>query len=101
MYSGMVMDDDDTARLFRENDNLGADSSVFLRPMRRLLQEGAPPGELIPLFVSLPSNEARPFGALTCTSRNRIIFWPVLPRNADMIAAEGKVGVFDHVTLEL
>ncbi len=30
-----------------------------------------------------------------------MVFWPVLPRNADMVAREGKSGVVDHITLEL
>jgi hypothetical protein len=42
-----------------------------------------------------------PFGVLTHTKKNRIVFWPVLPKNADMVAAKGKVGVIDHITLEL
>src|SRR5262245_27951957 len=39
--------DADVQRLFREQDNLGADSSLFLRAIRQLTKEGKPIGQVI------------------------------------------------------
>jgi hypothetical protein len=91
----------DIARLFIENDDLGAQSSLWFRPLRHLLEQGKPAGAMTFLAFRGPHMNAYLFGAITHTQRNRIVFWPVLPKNADMVAAEGKVGVIDHITLEL
>lgn len=95
------MPSEEVEKLFRENDNLGSDSSVFLRPMRHLLVRGAPPGEMVPIYVEMPDGSGWPIGVLTCTKKNRIVFWPVLPQNAATIAAERKSSVIDHITLEM
>jgi hypothetical protein len=93
--------DDDVARLFRENDDLGADSSLWFRPLRVFLDRGTPPPPMTVLAFRSQHSTLLPFGVLTCTKRNRIVFWPVLAKNADMVAEQGKTGVIDHVTLEL
>ena len=88
-------EDDDPGRLFRENDNLGSPSNVLLRPIRRLLARGAPPGPMTALTLPIPGAGSYPFGVLTWTAKNRLVFWPILPKLADM------AGVVDHITLEL
>ena len=94
-------DNDDIAKLFRENDDIGAQSSLWVRPIRQLLDSGKPIGQLTVLTFRGQDTGSYPFGVLTHTTKQRVVFWPVLPLNADMIAAEGKNGVADHITLEL
>jgi hypothetical protein len=94
-------DADDLARLFREHDDLGADSSLWLRPLRLLLDRGKPPGEMTVLAFRLPDTGSLPFGVLTHTKRNRVVFWPVLPKDAQAVAEDGSLNVIDHLTLEL
>lgn len=94
-------DNDDIARLFRENDNIGAQSSLCVRPIRQLLDSGKPIGQLTVLAFRGQDTGSYPFGVLTHTKNQRVVFWPVLPLDADMIAGEGKKGVVDHITLEL
>jgi hypothetical protein len=40
-----------------------------------------------------------PFGALTQTDNNRLIFWPVLPKNHPQVSNGARL--IDHITLEL
>jgi hypothetical protein len=94
-------DADDIGRLFRENDDLGAESSLWFRPLRQLLKQGKPVGAVTFLTFRGADTGAYPFGALTHTEKGRIVFWPVLPTDADMVFASGKTGVIDHITLEL
>ena len=84
---------EDIARLFRENDDIGAQSSLWVRPIRQLLDSGKPIGQLTVLAFRGEGTGAYPFGVLTHTDKQRVVFWPVLPRNADMIAANGQNGV--------
>jgi hypothetical protein len=93
--------EDEIAKFFRENDDIGADSSLWLRAIRQLVKDGKPIGQLTALAFRGANTGAYPFGVLTQTKEQRVVFWPVLPRNADMIAAEGKNGVADHLILEL
>lgn len=86
--------DDDRAKRFRENDNLGSDSNVLLRPIRHLLARGVPPGPMSALSFAIPDTGALPFGVLAWTVKNRLIFWPVLPKSWEMVNA------VDHITLE-
>lgn len=99
--SNHAHDCSDIAKLFKENEDLGALSSLWFRPLRQFLQHGKPTGPMTVLAFRGTHTGAYPFGVLTHTKNNRIVFWPVLPKNADMVAAEGKVGVIDHITLEL
>lgn len=92
--------DDDVARMFRENDDIGSDSSLWLRPLRQLFKEGKPIGQVIALTVSPNGNMKLPFGMLTQTEKNRLIFWPILPKNANIIYSGICVDLFDHITLE-
>jgi hypothetical protein len=97
----MTIDYDAIARLFQEQDSVGANSSLWLRIPRKLLSEGRPVGRIMVLTVTLDEKEKRPFGALTFTHKNRLIFWPVLPVSANMLAPGTTVATPDHVTLEL
>jgi hypothetical protein len=93
-------DDDDIARLFRDNDNIGSDSSLWLRPLRQLFIDGKPVSKVVALMVSPIEPIKLPFGMLTQTERNRFIFWPILPSGVKMRCDGEKVDVFDHITLE-
>lgn len=99
--SNSIPDDADIAQIFLENDDLAADSSLWFRSLRQLLKEGKPTGAMTLLAFRDGDASAYPFGVLTHTKNDRVVFWLVLPTNADMVAAEGKIGVIDHVTLEL
>ena len=96
----MSQEDEDIARLFRENDNVGPDSSLWLRPLRQLFNDGKPIGQVVAIRVSPARQEKVPFGMLTQTEKNRLVFWPILPPGAKMICAGEQVNVFDHITLE-
>jgi len=93
-------DGDDVARLFREHDDIGPDSSLWLRPLRQLVKDGKPIGQVVALTVSPMEQLKLPFGMLTQTEKNRLIFWPILPSGVNMICAGETVDVFDHITLE-
>ena len=99
--SNRVDDCTDIAKTFCAIENLEAQSSLWFRPLRQLLERGKPTGTMTVLAFHGTHTSAYPFGVFTHTKNNRIVFWPVLPKNADMVAAEGKVGVIDHITLEL
>jgi|GEM_PF-1685827 len=91
----------DVERLFREHDHLGADSSLWLRAARMLMDQGKPLGQLTVLACKSSEGGSLPFGAMTQTKSNRIVFWPVLPRHTQMTAEKHRIGVIDHLTLEL
>lgn len=92
-------DNDNVSRLFREHNNIGPDSSLWLRPLRQLFKDGKPTGQLVVLTVSPTEQQRLPFGMLTKTKKDRIIFWPTLPSGVNMVCAGVKVDVFDHITL--
>lgn len=93
--------DDDVARLFREHDDIGPDSSLWLRPLRQLFQEGKPVGQMVGLSFAPVQSHPLPFGVLSATGRERLVFWPVLPPGAHIIFGVESVDALDHVTLEL
>jgi len=93
-------DDADIARLFREHDDIGPDSSLWLRPLRQLFNDGKPIGQIIAITVSPMKQQIFPFGMITQTMNNRLVFWPILPSGVNMICAGERVDVFDHITLE-
>ncbi len=95
-----ISPNDDVARMFREHDNIGSDSSLWLRPLRQLLKQGKPIGPIVALTVSPIEQLKLPFGMLAQTEKNRLIFWPILPPNAKVMCAGKNVDVFDHITLE-
>lgn len=90
----------DVSRLFQEHNDIGSDSSLWLRPLRQLFKDGKPVGQAIVLTIS-PIEQQRLFlGVLTQTKNKRVIFWPTLPRNVKITCANEKVDIFDHITLE-
>jgi hypothetical protein len=93
--------EDDDGRLFRENDNLGADSSVWLRMCRQLIVSGKPIGSVTALTIDMGDSGQCCIGFCTETQKNRLVFWPVLPTNADMSCIGQEIKTFDHATLEL
>ena len=95
-----ISHDDDVARLFREHDDIGPDSSLWLRPLRQLFKVGKPIGQVVALTVSPMEQLKVLFGMLTQTEKNRLIFWPVLPSGVNMVCGGETVDVFDHITLE-
>lgn len=76
-------------------------SSLWLRPMRYLFEKGSPLPK--PTFLTVPTsgNDGLPFGALAETENNRLLFWPAMPRDLEMLSEDGKMGATDHVTLKL
>jgi hypothetical protein len=94
-------DDDEVARLFRENPDLGPDSSLWLRPLRQFIQEGKPVGPVVAFSIALPEPRGSVFGVLSVTRRQRLVFWPVLPAAASMVFSGEVVKALDHITLEL
>ena len=91
---------DDVARLFREHDDIGNDSSLFLRPLRQLFIDGKPISQVLALTVSSIDRQKLPLGMLTQTKKDRLIFWPILPSGVNMVCADEPIDVFDHITLE-
>ena len=65
------------------------------------IRDGKPLGQITVLALPLPGHGSLPLGAITLTKKNRIVFWPVLPREAEMVARKGQVTYLDHLTLEL
>ncbi len=94
-----ALNDDDVARLFRENDDIGPDSSLWLRPIRQLIRKGKPLGQMHVLSVSIEDGSF-PFGVLTYTDANRLVFWPTLPVGTNMVCEGQITDIFDDITLE-
>lgn len=90
---------DDVARLFREHDNVGPDSSIWLRAIGQLIRHGKPLGQAVALVFKAPDLGLLPFGIVTATENNRLVFWPVLPSGVDMPC--GDIEAVDHITLEV
>jgi hypothetical protein len=87
-------DNEAIKKLFQENDNIGALSNIFLRPMRKLMAEGSPLGPMTAFHFPLPGEGSLPFEVLTWTEKRRLIFWPILPKLENMNR------IVDHITLE-
>jgi len=97
MRSGMT--NDEIARLFAEHDDFGADSSIWLRLITRLLTQGKPLGEATVVCVDYPG-QGLPLGAFASTDRDRLIFWPVLPRDMSVGCRGRDITIPHHITLE-
>ncbi len=91
--------EDEVARLFRENDNIGPDSALPLRMIRQLIWDGSPLGQGIMLTFKSPGGDSLLFGAVTATRNHRLVFWPALPTGMDMPCDD--IEAVDHITLEL
>jgi hypothetical protein len=100
MGEGAFHGDDDAAHRFRENDNVGSDSSLLVRTYRQFLKDGKPVGPVLMLTVSLPSQPGLPLGTLSQTKKERLIFWPPLPQSRNMTCDGTPVEAIDHITLQ-
>lgn len=69
--------------------------SLWVRPMRQLLDDGKPVGQITMLTLSRATDGALPFCAVAYTSRNRLIAWPIMPPNPEFVTFP-----LDHITLE-
>ena len=94
------MTDDEITRLFAEHDDVGAGSSIWLRLITKLLSQGKPPGEATVVCLDCPGQGKLPFGAFALTERDRLIFWPILPRDIPVGCRGQDITVPHHVTLE-
>src|SRR4051812_43695854 len=92
---------DDLAEFFRTRDSFGSDSSLFPRVIRQLGCHGKPMGPVFLLTANVNAERRFPLGMMTCTERNRIVFWPVLPQDMQMHCTLSRVDATDHVTLQL
>lgn len=97
----MCRDSIDLSALMRDNDNLGADSSVWLRPLRYLFEHGKPLPPVRILAFHHNHLGDLPFGAVALTRNNRVIFWPILPKGPGRVTSGSEMGMIDHLTLEL
>jgi len=70
----LPIDYDEIARIFQEQENVGADSSLWLRALRQLTIHGKPVGRILVFTVSLADQRKMPFGMLTLTTNNRLVF---------------------------
>ena len=89
---------DDAARLFREHDDIGPDSSLWLRAIGQLTRHGKPLGQAVALAFKAHDLDPLPFGIVTATENNRLVFWPALPNGAEMPC--GDIDAVDHITLD-
>lgn len=79
---------------------LSPDSSAWARSLRQLFKNGKPTGNVIALTIAMDDSSRHPFGLLARTGNNRLIFWPCVPRNQNMVCEGMAVDLLDHVTLE-
>lgn len=100
-YAEAPRDNTEVQRLFRERDNLGADSSLWLRAFRQLIKEGKPIGQLLAFTIPISDDKKMPVGMLTLTDKNRLVFWPALPRRPCVVVNKPRVKLPDHITVEL
>ena len=94
------MSDDEVARIFRDNDNLGDDSSFWIRAARQLFVDQSPLGPMTLLTTGLSSDSQMPLGLLAHTKNNRLVFWPALGKGLKMECDGQVVDMFHHVTVE-
>ena len=93
-------DDAEVLRLFREQDSLGAESSLWLRAIRQLTKDGKPIGQILVFSIPIGNEKNMPIGMLSLTERNRLVFWPVLPRRRCVVVNKPQVEIPDHITVE-
>jgi len=93
-------DNAEVLQLIRENDSLGAESSLWLRAIRQLTKEGKPIGQIFAITVPIGDGKKMPIGMLTLTDANRLVFWSVLPRQPCAVFNKPGVPLPDHITVE-
>jgi hypothetical protein len=90
----------DCPEVFKTQDSVGCDSSIFLRAIRQLAHHGKPIGQLVLLTAKVTDQKRMPIGMLTRTKKNRIVFWPVLPPRSVIVSDTNRIVAPDHITLE-
>lgn len=78
---------------------MSSPTSIWLRSIRYLTHEGKPLPRLAPVFIKSTTELLLPFAIMTQTDNNRLICWPVLPKDAPLESEKGRL--IDHITLEL
>ena len=87
------------SQIARAMSTADSNSSIWMRPLRRLFNEGIPPTQTVVATVE-GSTGALPVGVFSFTARSRLIFWPVVPRKCVVLDEKGVQRDLDHVTLE-
>jgi hypothetical protein len=62
---------------------------------------GKPIGQIVAITVPISSQKQMPIGMLTCTQKDRLIFWPVMPRRECLLVHKPAMRIPDHITVEL
>jgi hypothetical protein len=78
---------------------MSSPNSIWLRSIRYLTHEGKTLPHLTSILVKSTTELVLPFGVMTQTENNRLIFWPVLPKHLPQVSEHGRL--IDHITLEL
>lgn len=78
---------------------MSSPNSIWLRSIRYLTHEGKPLPQMTSIFVKSTTELVLPFGVMTQTENNRLIFWPVLPKHYPQVSERGRLVA--HITLEL
>ena len=85
---------------FRDNDNVGHESSFWYRATRQLFERQSPIPKMTCLSLGPTANDQLALGLFALTDNNRLIYWPALSKSETMYSEEGIAPVFDHITLE-
>jgi len=99
-YTEAPRDEAEILRLLREQDSLGAESSLWLRAFRQLTKDGKPIGQMLLFTIPIGAEKKMPVGLLTLTEKNRLIFWPVMPRGNCGVINKPRFVLPDHITVE-
>lgn len=72
--------------------------SPWFRPLRQLVEEGKPVGQVTVLWGGEAKEDRIPFGLVE--KRKLVCFWPIVPPNAEMSCASISTPI-DHITLDV
>lgn len=100
MDAGDELSDDDFARIFRDNDDLGDDSSFWIRAARELFVKQSPLGPVTLLTTGPTSESQMSLALLSHTKNERLVIWPALGKGLKMECDGQVVDLFHHVTVE-
>jgi hypothetical protein len=99
-YTEAPHDEAEILRLLREQDSLGTESSLLLRAFRQLTKDGKPIGQMLLFTIPTDREKKMPVGLLTLTEKDRLIFWPVMPRGNCGVINKPRFALPDHITVE-
>jgi hypothetical protein len=80
--------------------SIGSPTSFFARSLRSLTHHGSPLSPPGLLFFKSDEELMLPFGMMTETRNDRLIFWPPLPTDILTHLPDGTPNSPDHITLE-